>query len=69
MRILKNTFSVFTKKGNDNKNSNFIGVTGKGKQTYMHKNILEELSKPENLNKHSFVIGKTDNGLRWQHTK
>ncbi|MGX5430329.1 hypothetical protein [Bacillus cereus] len=66
---MKNIFSFFTKKGNVKENSNFIGVTGKGRQTYMHKNILEELSKPENLNKHSFVIGKTNNGLRYPYTK
>lgn len=73
---MKNIFSAFTKKGISEKvHSDFIGVAGKGKQTYMKKNILEELEKElENLvkfhedNKNSFVrnswvIGRTDNGL------
>lgn len=73
---MKNIFSVFTKKGTSEKvHSNFIDVAGKGKQTYVKKNILEELEKElENLvkfheeNKNSFVrnslvIGRTDNCL------
>ncbi|PEM69338.1 hypothetical protein [Bacillus pseudomycoides] len=61
---MKNIFSAFTKKGiNKKKSSDFIGVAGKSKQTYMYKNILEELSNSETLNRHSVLVGRTDNGL------
>ncbi len=69
MGILKNIFSVFTKKGKTKGDSKFIGKSGKDEQTDTYKKFLkaiERMSNLETLNKHSKVVGRTDNGLsRW----